>query len=306
MNHLISVVIPAYNAEETLKETVGSVLNQTFQNFEIIIIDDGSTDSTAQIANEFVKNDHRCKYVYQKNKGQPSAMNHGIQEATGEYIAFLDSDDLYGNKKLEQQLCAIKNKDNCVAVTQIKRFMLIDGEKKNLTITAPPEYTTSKDYLKVLLNLSSFEMALFTTALVKKSSLEKAGLFDTTLRTARDWDMWLRLSLFCTFVNIQLPLYLYRKHSQSYSLTHSFQRTLSTHMVILNKIQSFASISIKEIKQAKINRYIEHIQTMIYKNKYIDAMKLLMVSCLVGPIYFKKDFYRLICEIIVGSFHKKT
>ena len=107
-NVLISVVLPTYNRARCLSRSINSVLNQTFSNLELIIVDDGSTDNTRELVESF--SDPRIRYIYQENAGACAARNHGINEALGTYIAFQDSDDEWRKDKLEIQLNAlIKN-----------------------------------------------------------------------------------------------------------------------------------------------------------------------------------------------------
>lgn len=101
-NNLISVIIPVYNVEKYLKKSIDSVLNQTFQNFEIILVDDGSTDNSGIICDEYAEKDNRIKVVHQKNAGVSVARNLGIEKSKGNYICFLDSDDWYSNNALEE------------------------------------------------------------------------------------------------------------------------------------------------------------------------------------------------------------
>lgn len=108
---LISVIIPVYNVEEYLHECVDSVLNQTYQNFEVILVDDGSTDSSGQICDEYVEKDERITVIHQKNGGLSVARNTGLSEANGEYVYFLDSDDYIAENTFES-LLVIAEKDN--------------------------------------------------------------------------------------------------------------------------------------------------------------------------------------------------
>lgn len=111
-NTEISVIIPAYNAEENIKATLNSLLNQTFENFEVVLVNDGSTDNTESIIKEFMIRDSRIKYIYQKNSGVAIARNTGIDNSSGEYISFLDSDDYYDSLYLEKMYRKIKEKDD--------------------------------------------------------------------------------------------------------------------------------------------------------------------------------------------------
>lgn len=108
---MVSIIMPAYNAERTIKESIQSVLNQTYTNWELLVIDDGSADSTGELVREVAARDRRVKLINnQANLGVVATRNHGLVEASGEYIAFLDSDDLWKPKKLERQLDYMEKK----------------------------------------------------------------------------------------------------------------------------------------------------------------------------------------------------
>ena len=112
-NPRISVIIPCYNSEKFIKETMDSVLSQTYRDFEVIVIDDGSKDKTREIIQSF--DDERIKYYYKKNGGMADARNEGIKLAKGEHIAFLDHDDIWFSDKLELQLSEIE-KSECIGI----------------------------------------------------------------------------------------------------------------------------------------------------------------------------------------------
>ncbi len=113
---LVSVVIPLYNAEKYIEETMQSILNQTYQNIEIIVVDDGSKDQSPTIVKELQrKHPEKVRYIHQKNQGVSVARNTGIEHANGEYVAFLDSDDLWHPSKIEKQVQSmhLNNMDAC-------------------------------------------------------------------------------------------------------------------------------------------------------------------------------------------------
>src|SRR5882757_4082321 len=101
---LVSVIMPAYNAEKYIAEAINSVKQQTYTAWELIVIDDGSTDNTAAIIKKYAGTDNRIMYTYQANGGQGKARNNGLKKATGEYVAFLDADDLWIPEKLNTQV----------------------------------------------------------------------------------------------------------------------------------------------------------------------------------------------------------
>lgn len=104
INPLISIIVPVYNTEQFIAETIESVIEQSYSNWELWLIDDGSTDNSAKVIKSIAEKDNRINYVHKENGGQASARNLGIKKANGEYIAFLDSDDLWLKDKLEEQI----------------------------------------------------------------------------------------------------------------------------------------------------------------------------------------------------------
>lgn len=168
-NISVSVILPAYNSSSFIGETIDSVLNQTFKNFELIVVDDGSTDKTKEIIEEFIKKDERVKYFYQKNSGGPSKpKNFGISKAKGKYIAFLDHDDIWISDKLEKQLSSFKeNKSNNLGIVScyVKTF-----EDEDILI----KRKDSCGDKALLLNDKVFPFSC-SSIFTKKSLLEKWG-----------------------------------------------------------------------------------------------------------------------------------
>ena len=126
ISQLISVIIPAYNHAKYLSEAIQSVLNQTYQNFEILIVDDGSTDNTRQVVQNYT--DQRIKYIYQENRGLAASRNAGLRVTQGEYVAFLDADDIFLPHKLEVQLDWFEAHPSCGMVFSGFYFMNDRGE----------------------------------------------------------------------------------------------------------------------------------------------------------------------------------
>ena len=200
----ISVIIPAYNQGHYLAEAVQSVLDQTYSNFEIWIIDDGSTDNTAEIARGF--SDPRVNYIYQSNQGLSAARNTGLRQARGDYISYLDSDDLFLPEKLECLVAAIQQNPAWGMVAGHAVIIDENGVRTGNTYTLPIPAPTEKLLLGNPLHVGS--------VLVSRSWQIKAGEFDESLRSYEDWDMWLRLAkMGCNFGFVEKPVALYRFHT---------------------------------------------------------------------------------------------
>ena len=202
VNPLVSVVIASYNMGLYLPEAVESVRSQTYSPIEIIIVDDGSTDDTAMLVEQW-KGDTRVRYVRQENLGQTVAKNTGISESTGEYIAFLDADDRWKPTKLEAQIPLFDREQKVGVVHADAVFIDEHGRETGLRQIARPQGRVTEQ----LLNDNFVE---FGSAVVARHALDQLGTFDETLSMSIDYDLWLRLSTAYDFMSVDEPLFEYR------------------------------------------------------------------------------------------------
>jgi len=206
---LVSAIVPAFNAELYLAKAIESVLAQTYKTVELIVIDDGSTDSTALIATRFGDSVH---LIRQANRGLAGARNTGIQSAQGEIIALLDADDLWEPRFLEEMVSALRKHPH--AAGAYCGFQYINTE----------DNIVGKPSLKVV-DPNLFHKILLTTGnwlvpsgvIFWKSNVLKMGLFDESLRALEDMDMWIRLSTDHPFIGLPTPLVKYRRHENNMS-----------------------------------------------------------------------------------------
>lgn len=198
-NHgLVSVIIPVYNCARYLPQAIESVLDQTYQPLEIIVVDDGSTDKTAQIATRFSE---KIRYIYQENSGPSTARNTGIRSAKGEIITFLDADDLWSKNKLQLQLTYLaKNPSSEVIIGRTQFMQLILGDERHKFAEIGET--------RIFLNLGS--------AIFRKSAFDQVGLFDETLRYSEDVDWFNRAreSAISILMHQEVVLF-YRQHEQN-------------------------------------------------------------------------------------------
>ena len=202
-NPLVSVILPVYNSERFLADAIRSVLNQGYQPVEIIVIDDGSTDSTAQIAQGFTD---QVRYYYQSNSGPAAARNLGIRKANGNFIAFIDADDLWPDDKLRNQM-------NCFEV--FSDVEIIQG-----LIRRTKDHVISEDidFLFIYTNLGSM--------IFRKSVFEKIGLFDEELVYHEDTDFWLRAREAGIAILVQRKeALIYRLHGKNLTTGKDIQTT---------------------------------------------------------------------------------
>lgn len=208
-NNKFSIIIPTFNSSKYIKNTLESVINQTYKNYEIIIVDDGSNDNTKNVIYEFFKSVNNIKYrlIEQKNSGAGSARNNGINNAKFDWIAFLDSDDLWEFDKLNRINDYINQNKNCNFFCHNESFIKLNGTK------------SINDYSKKFNNKKSISTQLFknnffsTSAVVvsKKILINYSG-FDNTFKSAQDYELWLRMSpsLNVMFVKEVLGTYIMR------------------------------------------------------------------------------------------------
>ena len=205
----ISVVVPAYNSQNTISETITSVLQQTFSDFELIVINDGSTDRTLELLSD-VK-DARLKVYSYPNGGLPTARNRGIVRATGEFISFIDADDLWTPDKLELQLQALQqNPQAGVAYS----WTICMGNNGNSFHPGVSESFQGNVYPQLL--VGNF-IASGSNVLIRREAIESVGYFDESLKSCEDWDYWLRLAPKWEFVVVAKPQIIYRLSSGAMS-----------------------------------------------------------------------------------------
>lgn len=191
---LVSVVVPAFNAGSTIRESVNSALNQTYRNIEVIIVDDGSTDDTRAVASELSRRDARVRYVYKQNGGVASARNKGIAEARGDYIATLDADDLWYPTKLARQVERFDSKGPNTAL--VYAWCCWIDQDGNITGSAPPSRLEGSILPQMCLGNVVISGS---NALIRRDALVAAGGFDESLRArggqgCEDWKLYLRIA----------------------------------------------------------------------------------------------------------------
>lgn len=201
----VSIVIPTYNRSSLLKQALESCLQQTYRDFEIIVADDGSTDDTREAIESL--NSDKIKYTYQSNRGRSIARNRAIKSASGEYITFLDSDDLYLPQKLEVEVRALDNNPSYDMVYSSAYNINIDGDLHPYIYQATKSGCIYKDialYLPLTICLP--------TVMVRRKVFSKIGMFDERQSRFEDTDMWRRIAREFKVLAIEEPLCKIRYH----------------------------------------------------------------------------------------------
>lgn len=236
-NLQVSVIIPTYNRAHLVGRAIESVLNQTYQNFEIIVVDDGSTDNTEEVVKNF--NNKVIRYIrHKENRGGGAARNTGIKEAEGNYIAFLDDDDEWLPEKLEKQISFFDDKSSELGVVYTG-LIRVDETGEYIVkqyIRVPDIHVPEKRrWIYEDLLLKDY-VGTISTVLVKKECFEKIGLFDESLPSCQDWDICIRIAKMYQFDFIESPLIKYYRHACR--ITTNLEAKIKGRVMLLNKFFS--------------------------------------------------------------------
>jgi teichuronic acid biosynthesis glycosyltransferase TuaG len=298
---LISIIMPAYNVEKYIGDSITSVINQTYSNWELIVIDDGSTDDTAAIVKSFIEKDDRIKYLYQENARQAKARNNGISHAKGSILAFLDSDDLWLPQKLEKSLAFfdLEQYDLLLTNSYLTNNELIDVVHPNYQVMDVKDCVfTGEEALKKFIEINRVPIL---TVLVKKEIVLKANCFDENCVPAEDFDLWIRLlKNNAVFKSISWPQSIYRIQESSSTASDRF----ATKPVVKVIVKNFTSIELQNLKvdwflrkwihrwidnclnPKNVNEFKKYVYHFNFKNKWI--VLLFLSHKIIGYNRFKK------------------
>jgi len=292
MQKLVSVIIPTYNSLQYICKAIDSVLAQTYKNIEIIVVDDGSTDDTMLILKKY---ESKIAIISQANRGPSIARNVGIVKAKGDYITFLDSDDLWLPEKLEKQIDFIKANPNvkfvncCAAVYNMKT----DKNEKIPKLNYPKKILLKKLLIKNCVgDLPGWFIA--------KECFDKVGLFDETLAVAEDWDLALRICREFEYGVVDEPLIVIQQREGSQSYFGS--KNLENELRFLNKIFSSKEINADFLIKGKTYSYRYFCAAWAYYSQgdLNNALKKILVSFLCFPLDFmNKNQGGLMIKIII-------
>lgn len=249
--HKVSVIIPTYNCAQHITEAVDSVLNQTYKGIQIIVVDDGSTDNTKQVLAPYIEK-RLISYLHQENSGPGAARNTGIRAANGEYIAFLDTDDLWYPEKIERQIAILQ------ATCSIGLVFSNMKVSRNGTLLEETWMERMKSYDLLVKNqrcihrpwkLLLEENFIPTCAvLLKRACIKDVGFFDESLVIGEDWDLWLKIAFLYDFAFIPNPLGLITRDKDV--MTYDWEKYFFFELLVLKK---FKNTYIEEIESNRIN-----------------------------------------------------
>ncbi|MER2152809.1 MAG: ATP-grasp fold amidoligase family protein [Solibacillus sp.] len=294
-NPLVSIIVPTFNRAQLVKEAISSVLNQTYRNFEIIVIDDNSTDNTAELISKI--NDGRIYYFrLNKNQGAPAARNLGLKKASGQLIAFLDSDDQWVSKKLEKQIALFEREQQIGLVYTGIKFINSQFER---ILVPKVRGDISKSILK------KNYVGPTSSVVIKKALIDEVGGFDVTLPSCQDWDLFIRIGQVCEIDYIAEPLVLYFEHEGTRISTNP-KAVVTGHLKIYSKYrQHIKALSMKEKQKHFLNMgkillkasLLKVDKNIIEKSRFIERIIfkvirfLFMKTVKFSPLFSSKLIY---------------
>jgi glycosyltransferase involved in cell wall biosynthesis len=290
--NLVSIIIPVYNQEKFLAETLQSVINQTYSNWECILVNDGSVDNSIAIINDYLAQDQRFHFINSENKGVSNARNLALKQVKGEYILFLDGDDLIHPEKIQIALSNFQENTSLSIVFTTTNYFQDSIQNTLYPMKIDENLLNFSDLLlywneKIILPIHS--------AIIKKSVFEGIE-FNTNLTAQEDWLVWLRLfQKNPKVIVLDTVLSYYRKHdssrTQSFSLKEDHFKALeifekyidaeSYKLLLLHQVKRYYvranenAATLYEIKHSKTFRAANFIKKMLSKFKLLGLIKLL-------------------------------
>lgn len=245
---LVSVVIATYNMGQYINQAVDSILQQHWQNLEVIVVDDGSTDHTPDAMATY-EGDSRINYIRTPNQGQPKAKNTGIRNTRGEFIAFCDADDLWEPTKLTVQMPLFDNPNVGIVYSEVSNI-----DEHNNRYTKPANETRHSGKVTNQLLIENF--VPFGTSVIRRACIERNGIFDETFRMGIDWDLWLRYSLDWEFAYTPERTYIYRVWSGQMSTNYRGRYDFATRILKKFVAQYGGQLDQHYVKKAWADMYI--------------------------------------------------
>lgn len=288
----VSVIIPAYNKAELTVKTVTSVLNQTYKNIEVIVVDDGSTDDTWKLLVPYA---NEIRYVYKKNAGACSARNLGIRLATGEYIAFLDCDDLYLPQKIEKSMDFLENNPD---FGFIHTFAYLIDEKDTILPTSFDYRCLHTGWIAKRL-IHEVNFICNSTQVVRRACFEKVGFFNEKIFIPADWDMWIRLAEQYKVGFIRLPLTYYR-FFRNYTFRNLGQLKREILVVLENAFQRNPELNQRFKNKAISNAYYYQALCCL-ANSDLDKVKEELISSIQQYRFNLKALFMLLRILVLGK-----
>ncbi len=289
----VSVIIVTYNRAALLPTAITSVLQQTFQDFEIIVVDDASQDETPAVVADF--QDHRIRYIrHEQNTGEAGARNTGVTNATGEYIAFLDDDDEWLPDKLALQVDVLENSPARVGVVYTGRSTIDGATKKVVSIRIP---TQGGDLLP---ELRKGNPITNSSVLLRKECFSKVGLFDEQIVYGLDYDMWIRIAGAYHFEYVAKLLVKYTVHEKS--LSANLDRMIKGKEAVLKKHGAYFAQNGRDY-----SRFCAQLGILYYLNGNARKGRQMFLRAIRSYPFPTREYLTLISLSLLGTAgHKRV
>lgn len=295
----VSVIIPTYNCSQYLRKTVESVLSQTYKDFEIVIVDDGSTDDTKDKIDVLIKEGAPIKYIYQENQGPAVARNTGIRNASGKYIAFLDADDLWIPEKLELQLEVLKkNRDIGLVYGDVQDFSESNKWLPDRQHFTPEQIARQSGWIFPAFFKREVHVPT-STVMVKKECFDKVGLFDENMKKicSEDREVFLRITRKYQAHYIHKPLAFYRVRAGS--LSRRINSLLAGQRYVIDKMARNQWVTRADAWHALSNSYYEAALGYLRVREIKEGIKHFLKSIFFNPlIVFKGSRIKRIAVLL--------
>lgn len=297
---MISVILPAYNCEKFLAEAIQSILNQTYDSFELIIVDDGSTDRTLEIARLYGEKDNRVRVLSQKNMGVSAALNRGIQEARYDWIAIMHADDIALPHRLERQIQASRENPKVVAWGAYAYHI---NEKGKILGLSKVGATSEEEFYKMMHNGELIHL-IHPTAFMMRKAIMRVGGYNSAFDGSEELELFHRLSDLGPILAIPEPLICYRIHASSVTMRKFFKiRTFTRYVRARQRAKAEGKEPpsweefIREYQGApllkRLRRQIDDLSQFYYRRfavavsseKYFQAICFFALSAVCNPMY---------------------
>ncbi|MBR0239487.1 MAG: glycosyltransferase [Thermoguttaceae bacterium] len=290
----ISVVMSVYNGERYLALAIESILKQTFNDFEFIIVDDGSTDRSQKIIRKYEKKDSRIRVLVQENQGLAAALNNGIAMARGKYIARMDDDDISLPNRLELQYNYMEAHSEIVASSGLAIIINKWGDEYE-------EWRTEENSSKIdSRHIDEGCTSLCHPAsIIRKAAWEAVGGYSSDLKYAQDLDLWLKLGEHGVLANLSVPLVLYRLHSNSASGIHR-QEQYECMIIAVKRARQRRGISEDNSLRVFSGELVPNEKTILYKTaQYQIKKKRYFKAAIYYSSWFIRSFPSLLSDWLV-------
>jgi len=282
---IVTVLLPTYNLGKYIKSAINSILNQTFNEFELLIIDDGSTDNTSDVVQSF--KDSRIKYLYKTHTGLSDSMNYGLRKAKNDWIAVMEADDIALPSRLEKEIYYLNKNNNCSVVSC---WYVVFRNKKIFYIVKTPN-----SHAQIIHQLALHSPICNQGVIYNRRDILGKGGYDIN---RREYDLWLRIKDGVNFYNLQEPLMLVRHRKDS--LTHG---SFAEHkrIVYLSQLPFYRSGLDKEFRIDKKN---EQIETKAWREWFYGNKRIARRIWLSSPYLFCKP--KIVLAFILSFLQKET